>query len=149
METNNDTLHVIYEIESYIREINNLCRLREREIVARHAITLPQFNALLLLKQEGQMTIGELSHRMSLACSTMTDLVDRMEKNKVVERVRNLKDRRMIQIHLLERGNEMIRQVLEARRQYFTELLQLIPVHQVVAIRDHLNLLHKSMHEQQ
>ena len=32
------------------------------------------------------MTIGELSKSMALACSTITDLIDRMEKAQLVVR---------------------------------------------------------------
>ena len=37
------------------------------------------------------MTIDELSNRMYLAFSTTTDLVDRMEKNELVVRIRDEK----------------------------------------------------------
>jgi len=52
------------------------------------------------------MTIGELSNIMYLAFSTTTDLVDRMEKNELVMRIRDDQDRRVVHIHLLQEGED-------------------------------------------
>ena len=49
------------------------------------------------------MTIGDLSNKMYLAFSTTTDLIDRMEKSELVQRIRDEQDRRVVRIHLLSR----------------------------------------------
>jgi DNA-binding MarR family transcriptional regulator len=61
-----------------------LIKRKGRDILNHFPITPPQFTSLLWLNQEGDMTIGELSQKMYLACSTMTDLIYRMEKSGVV-----------------------------------------------------------------
>jgi hypothetical protein len=66
----------VSEIERYLREISNIVKRKGREILNHFPITPPQFDALLFLHNEGDMTIGELSQKMFLACSTMTDLID-------------------------------------------------------------------------
>lgn len=68
------------EIEFLLRKISVIVKRKGREILSHFPITPPQFTALLLLRDEGDLTIGELSQKMYLACSTMTDLIDRMEK---------------------------------------------------------------------
>ena len=72
------------------------------EFLSNYTITPPQFIALQWLFEHGDMTIGDLSNKMFLAFSTTTDLVDRMEKNHLVKRVRDEQDRRVVRIHLLE-----------------------------------------------
>lgn len=84
-----------------------------REIVSDYAITPPQFVALQWLEELGDITIGELSNRLYLAFSTTTDLVDRMEKNELVKRVRDENDRRVVVVHLLEKGERIIQEVIE------------------------------------
>jgi DNA-binding MarR family transcriptional regulator len=54
---------------------------------------------------------------MHLVCSTTTDLVDRMEKNVLVARVRNKNDRWVVRIHLLKEGERIIEEVIK-KRQY-------------------------------
>ena len=102
----------VYEIERELRYINRMVRQKGREILAHFPITPPQFEALHLLKDFGDMTVGELSSKMFLAFSTITDLIDRMEANQLVERVRNPNDRRVVRIHLKEKGREIIKEVL-------------------------------------
>lgn len=68
------------DIEKSLRKVADLVRQKGREILTHFPITPPQFVALQWLNEYGDMTIGELSDRMHLACSTTTDLIDRMEK---------------------------------------------------------------------
>lgn len=65
------------------------------------------------LEELGDITIGDLSNRLYLAFSTTTDLVDRMEKNELVKRMRDENDRRVVVVHLLEKGERIIQEVIE------------------------------------
>lgn len=78
METN-ESGHVA-EIEKSLRHIAAIIKQKGREILNQYTITPPQFVGLQWLYEFGDMTIGELSQKMYLACSTTTDLIDRMEK---------------------------------------------------------------------
>lgn len=93
-------------------------------MLSNYKITPPQFVALQWLFEDGDMTIGELSNKMYLACSTTTDLVDRMEKNLLVERVKDPNDRRVVRIHLLEEGKRIIDEVIKKRQGYLDEILK-------------------------
>lgn len=121
----------IIEIEYLLRKISGIIKRKGREILNDFPITPPQFVALQWLNEDGDMTIGELSNKMFLAFSTTTDLVDRMEKNKLVERIRDLKDRRVVRIHLLNKGKLIIDEVLEARREYLSNIIENIDQHDV------------------
>ncbi len=60
---------------------------------------------------------------MYLACSTVTDLLDRMERNNLVVRVKDEKDRRIVRIKVLDKGHQLIEQVLHTRQKYLSEVL--------------------------
>lgn len=114
----------IVEIERALRYLCAKIKQKGREILTDFSITPPQFEALQHLKNNQDITIGELSNKMFLACSTITDLVDRMEKNELVKRVRDDKDRRVVRVQVLEKGNELINEVLHARRNYLADVLK-------------------------
>ena len=103
-----DVKLVVATIEKELRYISGIIKQKGREILSNYTITPPQFVALQWLFEEGDMTIGELSNKMFLACSTTTDLIDRMEKSHLVERVKNPSDRRVVRIHLLSEGERII-----------------------------------------
>ena len=113
----------IVKIEKRLRYISGMIKQNGRKILHNYPITSPQFVALQWLLEEGDLTIGELSNKISLAFSTTTDLVDRMEKNELVERIRDNKDRRVVRIHLLDKGKVIIHEVIEKRQEYLREVL--------------------------
>lgn len=114
----------IIELEKELRHLCTMIKQKGREILTDFEITPPQFMALQYLILEENLTIGELSNKMFLACSTITDLVDRMEKNDLVKRKRDEKDRRVVRIQVLEKGHEIINEVLHVRRNYLADLLK-------------------------
>ena len=99
----------IISIEKHLRKIDYIIRLKGREILKDFNITIPQFTALQILINNGNLTIGELSQKMALACSTITDLIDRMEKNQLVVRRKDEKDKRVVRIEVLPAGHEIVK----------------------------------------
>jgi DNA-binding MarR family transcriptional regulator len=126
----------IIELDRLIRHTNSIIRRRGRDILQEFDITPPQFDALLILKNnKGEnLTIGELGERMYLACSTATDLIDRMERNGLVERARDANDRRVIRLRVLEKGYQMVEEVLATRKRYLAEVLQDVPQEDIQAM---------------
>lgn len=110
--------HLVVEIDGLLRNVGGNLKKRGRDILGNFEITNPQFDALLVLRENGELTMGELCAKMYLACSTATDLIDRMERNGLIERVRDSADRRVIRLRVLEKGSHIIDEVLEARQAY-------------------------------
>lgn len=118
----------VAEIEELLRNVSTILKKRGRDILSNFDITPPQLDALLVLREFGELTMGELCQKMFLACSTATDLIDRMERNGLIERVRDTADRRVIRLKVLAKGSAVIDQVLEARRGYLVTILAEIDV---------------------
>lgn len=113
----------VVEIEKYVRKVDYIIRKKGREILNDFNITGPQFTALQILIGEGDLTIGELSQKMALACSTITDLIDRMEKSGLVIRKKDEKDKRVVRVEVQSIGYELVQKVLDKRRIYLDEKL--------------------------
>lgn len=105
----------VADIERLLWNLSGILQRRERDLLAAHQITPPQYEALLALKDSDGLTMGELCRRLHLACSTATDLTDRMERGGLVERVRDAADRRVVRVRLLPKGASVIEQVRTAR----------------------------------
>lgn len=135
----------VKELEWVLRRISTFIKQKGREILQDFPITTPQFIALQWLKEEGDMTIGALSEKMYLANSTTTDLIDRMEKTGLVQRVRSETDRRVIEIRLLDRGRELIDEVILHRQAYLTEILASFQKEEIDRLKSLLSLLYQKM----
>lgn len=144
MKTDASTI-TINKIEKRMRYISGIIKQNGRKILNNYPITSPQFVALQWLLEEGDLTIGELSNKISLAFSTTTDLVDRMERNELVERVRDSKDRRVVRIHVLEKGESIIEEVIQKRQEYLGEVLDKFSLEQTEQLSKLLDFLHEEM----
>ncbi|MGE5673069.1 MAG: MarR family winged helix-turn-helix transcriptional regulator [Mycobacterium leprae] len=113
----------VAEIEELLRSVSTILKKRGRDILSNFDITPPQFDALLVLREYGELTMGELCQKMYLACSTATDLIDRMERNGLIERVRDTADRRVIRLRVLPKGASVIEDLMAARRNYLGTIL--------------------------
>ena len=67
-------------------------------------VTLAQSGILFLLKQKDGQSMTELSQVLSIDNSTITGLVDRLEKSGFVNRKASPTDRRIFRIYLTSQG---------------------------------------------
>ena len=63
-------------------------------------ITMPQGMVSGVLAHEGEMKITELSNKLGLSNSTVSGIVDRLEKQTIVERIRSIEDKRIVYVRL-------------------------------------------------
>ncbi|PSL35183.1 DNA-binding MarR family transcriptional regulator [Planomicrobium soli] len=132
-------------MEKELRYISGIIKQKGREILNSYTITPPQFVALQWLFEHGDMTIGDLSNKMYLAFSTTTDLVDRMEKNNLVMRIREEQDRRVVRIKLLQEGERIIEEVIQKRQEYLETVLADFTQEEVEQFSFLLEKLHTNM----
>ena len=72
-------------------------------------ITIAQGGILALLKQQSGRTMTELSQILSIDNSTITGLIDRLEKAGFVKRNSSPHDRRVSQIHITQEGIDEVK----------------------------------------
>ncbi|WP_240688935.1 MarR family winged helix-turn-helix transcriptional regulator [Ammoniphilus sp. YIM 78166] len=65
-------------------------------------ITIPQAIVIDTIKDEAK-TIGDISKAIDLSYSTVSGIIDRLERDGLVERYRNETDRRVVWVRLTER----------------------------------------------
>jgi DNA-binding MarR family transcriptional regulator len=93
--------------------------LRKSEQIARAEGLTPQRHLLLLMIKGApngseQATVTELSERLQLAQSTVTELVNRAEEAGLVERARSEDDGRVAHLRLTATGERKLARVFEA-----------------------------------
>jgi MarR family transcriptional regulator, 2-MHQ and catechol-resistance regulon repressor len=84
-------------------------------------LTISQFGVLEALYHLGTMRQGELSRKLLSSTGNMTMVLDNLEKNGLVKRIRSEQDRRMVQIELTHAGRERIEKVLPAHVEVIRE----------------------------
>lgn len=67
-----------------------------------YKLTLTQLSLVLLLKENGSLNVSSISKQMGLSKSTVSGIINRLEKMNIVTRTRSEEDRRVIRICLTD-----------------------------------------------
>jgi DNA-binding MarR family transcriptional regulator len=81
------------------------------ELLSRYRITTPQLTVLRVLKIAGDLRLSDLSVKINLTNSTVTGIIDRLERAGLVSRQRSTDDRRVILVKITAKGRETADQV--------------------------------------
>ena len=101
-----DELRKGLEVSKLIGEILNMMRQNMTRGFGEAKLTAPQGMVVGILSHSGRMKLSDLSQKMGLSNSTVSGIVDRLEKQGVVERIRSEEDRRVIYIATTKSFND-------------------------------------------
>lgn len=111
------------EVGRLVFETGKLMKQYMRKNFEHEGITMPQSAVLGMLMKNGEMKITEMSNRMSLSNSTVSGIIDRLEKQQLVERCRSDEDRRIVYVRATQKFNEMHSESHKRIEKAFEELL--------------------------
>ncbi len=77
-----------------------------------YGLTVSQFGVMEALYHLGPMCQGELARKILKSSGNLTTVVDNLVRDDLVERCRNDSDRRMIHVHLTDKGRSLIERIL-------------------------------------
>jgi DNA-binding MarR family transcriptional regulator len=99
----------ISEIMQSLRRIFKAIQDYSHEVSNKFGITGPQLWALKTISHNENLSLRDLSERMYLHPSTITGVVDRLEKKGYVARKRDQVDRRVIYVELTAEGRKLVK----------------------------------------
>jgi DNA-binding MarR family transcriptional regulator len=91
-----------------------------RPVLTEMNLTYPQYLVLLVLWEEGRLTVGRLGERLHLDSGTLSPLLKRLEANGFVRRERSTTDERLVDVTLTDAGRELERRAQCIPEQLFT-----------------------------
>ena len=101
------------EIMEVLRAAQGSLRARFLKLLLPHKLTMPRHKALQHIhwhSKQGGLTIGELSEHLGLACSTVSGIVDRLQRDGWVRRNRPTSDRRIVKVELTSKAERLFSQ---------------------------------------
>ncbi|WP_396588604.1 MarR family winged helix-turn-helix transcriptional regulator [Bermanella sp. R86510] len=103
------TLNRIDEVLVALRRVIRATDLHSKHLAKTTGLTAPQILLLQTIRDKGQVTIGEIANQMSLSQATVTSIMDRLEKRKLVFRERSTTDKRKVHAYLTDDAYEMLK----------------------------------------
>lgn len=111
----------IVEMTKRLRQISHALDKQSKFIQEKYHITIPQLICLWEIYNSGPITLGDLTERNFLNKSTVTGIVDRLEKRNFVKRNRISKDRRQIHVEATAEGIGFLKSAPEPLHKNFSE----------------------------
>jgi DNA-binding MarR family transcriptional regulator len=90
------------------------------------SLSIVHLNLLMLLRFNGPLTMSRLAELLDVSVASATGIVDRMEKKGVIERRRNDHDRRVVEVHVSEQGQQVFTAMQAERQGHMTRMLSYV-----------------------
>jgi DNA-binding MarR family transcriptional regulator len=93
------------------------------------------------------MRMSELSSALDISVANATGIVTRMEERGLLERTRDAGDRRVVNVTLTADGRQMLDDMNQRRREFFTSLLSRLSVDELTQLRNGMRAMFRASGE--
>lgn len=92
-----------------VETFNEILKVEEQslKLAAGSEVTVNEVHTLDAIGKDEPRTVSELASAMMVTVSTMTIAINRLEKKGLVKRERSGDDRRVVRVHLTDRGRSL------------------------------------------
>ncbi|OGO80482.1 MAG: TrmB family transcriptional regulator [Clostridiales bacterium GWC2_40_7] len=139
METENKKI----KIARLFFEMHKTLKRSMRRCFEDIGMTMPQSFVMGILVKSGEMKLTELSREMKLSNSTVSGIIDRLEKQQLVERTRSEKDKRIVHVKATHKFHELHDEFVDRAEKSFESLLDTATSEDMDIIINGLNVLGK------
>ncbi len=94
------------------------------------SISMGHLHLMTLLDEHGPLPMGRIAELLGTALPNLTGMTDRMEERGLVERTRDVGDRRVVMLSLTPQGVAQLRQLTVLRRQRLSAALSQLTAEQ-------------------
>ena len=85
-------------------------------------LSVPQLSALIRLHHQGFCGVSEIGNHLGITNAAASQMVERLVQLHLLERAEDPRDRRLKQLTLTPKGQELVRECIGARRQWMEGL---------------------------
>jgi DNA-binding MarR family transcriptional regulator len=141
------TINKNVEVARLFFEVNKIFKHSMRKSFEDIGITLPQMLVISTLTKFGEMKITELSRKINLSTSTISGIIDRLEKQQLVVRTRSEEDRRIVYVKATPKFGEIHKGLHAKVEESFKDLLNTGTPEEIEKIVEGLNALKKILND--
>ena len=134
-------------LKAYLRVTQHMSQ-QLRSYFGRLNLTFPQALVLTVLGEEGPVPISTLAERTGSANSTVSGIVDRLEKLELAKRQRSEVDRRVIYVAATDKYRALRSQAKTDVVSYFTALMAEMPGEDQLLVATALQKLDEALSRQ-
>ena len=114
-----------------IRRLMQAGELYTKELNKKYNISAAQLNCILALYDNGPLSPSQVAKYIMVNSSTVTGIIDRLEKKDLAKRLRISTDRRIITIELTEAGKKLAEHAPPPIQQKIIDGLKKLPKNEI------------------
>ncbi|GBF12411.1 putative HTH-type transcriptional regulator YusO [Tepidibacillus sp. HK-1] len=122
-----DKKTLIKEFTSIFYEITQMIGIEKNKFL-KSGISWSQFWVLKMLNDQGPLKITEVAEKMGVSVPAVTALSDKLIRQELAERDRCDEDRRVVYLHITEKGTELLQEFRQYRHQMMEKYMEGLPV---------------------
>lgn len=130
------------------REYSSAAVMFHHAVAGRFGLSVTDLKTLDILQRLGPLTAGEIAGHTSLASASVTSLIDRLEKKRLVRRARDPVDRRRVVVGLTPNLEKSIAPLFESLSRRMLARFQKYPGDQIAIIHEFLISSAREMREE-
>jgi DNA-binding MarR family transcriptional regulator len=124
-----------------LRRITQAIELHSRQLVRQYGITTPQLVLLRQIHGKESITVSEVAKQISLKQTTVTDILNRLERKGLVSRHKDTGDRRRVLVKETDVGKKLLATAPSPMQETFLEKFENLEDWQQNMILSSLQLL--------
>lgn len=134
-----ETTDILIKIRQIVRSIN----LESKKIQKEYGVSIPQILCLNFLHESTnyQATQGEIKKFLNLNSSTVSGIINRLEKKGYLARLPKSGDKRVVNIALTSMGDKLLNEIPSLLHEQLTEKLNKLNPDKVLQIEEGLEIL--------
>ena len=110
-------------------------------------VTTAQYGVLLHLMKGEPLSLTDLSGLIFRSNSTLTSLIDRMERDGLVAREAHINDRRVTTVELTPKGGELLGKIRSHHRPFLADMMSCLSPEELTGIGELLNKIEHKINE--
>jgi DNA-binding MarR family transcriptional regulator len=112
-------------------------------------ITVAQLKSLFFISNQGSSNLGQLAAALGVTPANVTGIVDRLVEHDLVSRIENVQDRRMLILRTTSKGEELLTNLRERRRNIMSDILARLSADELATLARGLTSLAKATEAQE
>ncbi len=134
-----DTTEILIKIRKIVRSVD----IESKKIQKEYGVSIPQVLCLNFLHESPnyQSTQGKLRNFLNLNSSTVSGIINRLEKKGFLARLPKSGDKRVVNIALTSSGDELLSKIPPLLHDRLSEKLQSLDQNKLNSVEESLNIL--------
>jgi len=131
----------VSEILDNMRRVFQVVNEQSKKVERETGLTGPQLWAIKTIAQGAPIMVSEIARQMYLHPATVVGILDRLEKQDLVTRMRSQEDRRVVRVELTARGAALVKKAPEVAQGLLVSGLETLPITRLKNIAEGLDQL--------